>query len=97
MPIRFDQGDIRRLLKHFGFQLMKKGSFIYIGSANGANRTVKFDYHSDRTQLAIGTSRAIAKSLARVSANNTQTLRQCWLFEFCLGTTNETLLMSECS
>jgi site-specific recombinase XerD len=42
-------------------------------------------------------SKACLVILTRVSANNTQTLRQCWLFEFCLGTTNETLLMSECS
>ena len=63
MPIRFDQGDIRRLLKHFGYQPMKKGSFIYVGQSFGVNRTVKFDYHSDRTQLKIGTAGAIAKDL----------------------------------
>jgi len=63
MPIRFDHGDIRRLLKHFGFQRMSKESFIYVGQTFGVNRTVKFDYHSDRTQLKTGTAGAIAKSL----------------------------------
>ena len=63
MPIRFNHGDIRRLLKHFGFQRMGKESFIYVGQTFGINRTVKFDYHSDRTQLKVGTAGAIAKSL----------------------------------
>ena len=63
MPTRFDHGDIRRLLKHFGFHRMGKNSFIYIGETFGERRTVKFDYHSDNTQLKIGTAGAIAKSL----------------------------------
>jgi len=63
MPVRFDHGDIRRLLKHFGFQRMSKESFIYVGQTFSVNRTVKFDYHSDRTQLKSGTAGQIAKSL----------------------------------
>jgi hypothetical protein len=63
MPPRFDHGDIRHLLKHFGFQRLGQTSFIYIGQTFGVNRTVKFDYHSDRTQLKTGTARQIAKSL----------------------------------
>jgi len=63
MPVRFDHGDIRRLLKHFGFQRMSKESFIYVGQTFGVNRTVKFDYHSDRTPLKVGTAGAIAKDL----------------------------------
>jgi len=62
MPPRFDHGDIRRLLKHFGFQRLNPTSFI-LGQTFGVNRTVKFDYHSDRTQLKIGTAGQIAKSL----------------------------------
>jgi hypothetical protein len=63
MPPRFDQGDIRRLLKHFRFQRLSPTGFIYAGQTFGVNRTVKFDYHSDRTQLKVGTTGQIAKSL----------------------------------
>lgn len=63
MPLRFDHGDIRRLLKHFGFQRLAQSSFIYVGQTFGVNRTVKFSYHSDRTPLKAGTAGQIAKSL----------------------------------
>ncbi len=63
MPPRFDHGGIRRLLKHFRFQRLSPISFIYVGQTFGVNRTVKFDYHSDHTQLKVGTAGQIAKSL----------------------------------
>jgi hypothetical protein len=63
MPPRFVQGDVRRLLKHFGFQRLGHASSIYVGQTFGVNRTVKFDYHSDRTRLKVGTAAQVAKSL----------------------------------
>jgi len=64
MPLRFTQGEIKRVLKWMGYQRVRKGSNIYIGiDAKGKPSTVKFDYHKDRDQVAIGTGKQIVRSL----------------------------------
>ena len=60
MPPQFTQGDILRMLKHFHFQQVKKGSKVWLGSANGEKRTVNFHYHKDRDPMRVGTAEAIA-------------------------------------
>ena len=63
MPIRFCQGDIKRLLAHFSMK-PEKGSTIYFGvGRDGIWRTCKFDYHKDKDPVATGTAKIIATSL----------------------------------
>ena len=63
MPIRFCQGDIRRLLAHFNMK-PAKGSNIYFGIArDGIWRMCKFDYHKGKDPVATGTAKVIATSL----------------------------------
>jgi len=63
MPIRFCQGDIRKLLSHFNMK-PEKGSTIYLGiGRDGIWRTCKFDYHKDKDPVATGTAKIIAASL----------------------------------
>jgi hypothetical protein len=63
MPIRFSQGQIKRLLAHFNMK-PEKGSTIHCGlGKDGVWRTCKFDYHKDRDIVASGTAKAIASSL----------------------------------
>jgi hypothetical protein len=63
MPIRFCQGDIRRLLSHFNLK-PERGSTIYFGiGKDGIWRTCKFDYHKDKDPVATGTAKIIAASL----------------------------------
>lgn len=64
MPVRFMQGDIKRLLRHFNMRPAQKGSYIYEGIGKDGNwRRCKFDYHKDRDQIATGTAKSIATSL----------------------------------
>lgn len=64
MPIRFSQGDIARLLRHFNMQPAKKGSKTYLGiGRDGLLRRCYFHYHSDSTPVATGTAHAIASQL----------------------------------
>jgi hypothetical protein len=64
MPIRFSQGQIKRLLKYFNMIPIKKGSFVYGGiGKDGVWRTCKFDYHKDNEMLKPGTANSIAHSL----------------------------------
>jgi len=64
MPVRFNQGVIRRLIVHLNMKPLKKGSYIYGGFGNaGKWRTCKFDYHKDNDMVAAGTANSIAKSL----------------------------------
>jgi hypothetical protein len=64
MPIRFNQGTIKRLLVQFNMKPLKKGSCIYGGiGRDGKWRTCKFDYHKDNEIIATGTASSIAKSL----------------------------------
>ncbi|CAB1249335.1 hypothetical protein ACFHWD_18915 [Clostridium sp. MT-14] len=64
MAIRFDMGQIKKLLLYFNMKPLKKGSFIYGGIGNdGIYRTCKFDYHKDNDTLRPGTASAIAHSL----------------------------------
>lgn len=63
MPIRFCQGDIRKLLSYFNMK-PEKGSTIYLGiGRDGIWRTCKFDYHKDKDPVATGTAKIIATSL----------------------------------
>lgn len=63
MPIRFCQGDIRKLLSHFNMK-PEKGSTIYLGiGRDGIWHTCKFDYHKDKDPVATGTTKIIATSL----------------------------------
>jgi len=63
MPIRFCQGDIRKLLSHFNMK-PEKGSTIYLGiGRDGIWRACKFDYHKDKDPIATGTAKIIATSL----------------------------------
>lgn len=63
MPIRFSQGDIKKLLAYFNMK-SQKGSTIFCGlGRDGVWRTCKFDYHKDRDTVATGTAKAIASSL----------------------------------
>jgi hypothetical protein len=64
MPIRFNMGQIKRLLIYFNMQPLKKGSFIYGGiGKDGIWRTCKFDYHKDNEMLKPGKANSIAHSL----------------------------------
>ncbi len=64
MPIRFSQKDIKRLLRHFRMEPLKKGGNLYGGiGPDGLWRTCKFDYHKGRDMVATGTADVIAKSL----------------------------------
>ena len=64
MPIRFRQGDIKRLLAHLHMKPHQKGSTLYCGiGRDGIWRTCKFDYHKDRDIIASGTAKAIANAL----------------------------------
>lgn len=64
MPIRFDQGNIKKLLKYLNMEPLKKGSKIFGGiGKDGKWRTCKFDFHSDNKIVAAGTAKIIAKSL----------------------------------
>ena len=64
MPIRFNQGTIKKLLKYLNMEPLKKGSKIFGGiGKDGKWRTCKFDFHSDNKIVSIGTARIIAKSL----------------------------------
>lgn len=64
MPIRFNQGEIKKLLKYLNMEPFKKGSTIFGGiGKDGKWRTCKFDFHGDSKIVAIGTARIIAKSL----------------------------------
>ncbi|MHB1254505.1 MAG: hypothetical protein ACYCZ1_10135 [Candidatus Humimicrobiaceae bacterium] len=64
MPIRFNQGTIKKLLKYLNMEPFKKGSKIFGGiGKDGKWRTCKFDFHGDNKIVAIGTARIIAKSL----------------------------------
>jgi len=64
MPIRFSQGDIKRLLAHFNMKPQQKGSTLYCGiGRDGIWRTCKFDYHKDSDIIASGTAKAIANAL----------------------------------
>ncbi|WP_418792345.1 hypothetical protein [Phosphitispora sp. TUW77] len=64
MPIRFKQGEIKKLLAHFIMKPQQKGSNLYCGiGKDGIWRTCKFDYHKDRDVIASGTAKAIANSL----------------------------------
>lgn len=64
MPIRFSQGDIKRLLAHLHMKPQQKGSTLYCGiGRDGKWRTCKFDYHKDRDIVASGTAKAIANAL----------------------------------
>ncbi|MFZ5688279.1 MAG: hypothetical protein ACOY9Y_08890 [Bacillota bacterium] len=63
MPIRFCQGEIKKLLVHFNMKA-EKGSTIFCGlGKDGIWRTCKFDYHKDKAPVATGTAKAIASSL----------------------------------
>ena len=63
MPIRFCQGDIKRLLSYLNMK-SQKGSNIYFGiGRDGIWRTCKFDYHKDKDPVATGTTKTIAISL----------------------------------
>lgn len=64
MPIRFNQGDIARLLRHLNMQPARKGSKTYLGiGRDGVLRRCYFHYHSDGTPVATGTASAIASQL----------------------------------
>jgi len=64
MPIRFKQGEIKKLLAHFLMKPQQKGSTLYCGiGKDGIWRTCKFDYHKDRDIIASGTAKAISNSL----------------------------------
>ena len=64
MPIRFDQGSIKKLLKYLNMEPLKKGSKIFGGiGKDGKWRTCKFGFHSDNKAVATGTAKIIAKSL----------------------------------
>ncbi len=64
MPIRFTQGDFRRLLKHFNMVPCKKGSNLYAGVGNdGKYRTCKLDFHAAGEMVAAGTANKMAKDL----------------------------------
>lgn len=64
MPIRFRQGDIKRLLAYLHMKPQQKGSTLYCGiGRDGIWRTCKFDYHKDRDIVASGTAKAIANAL----------------------------------
>lgn len=64
MAIRFNMGQIKKLLAHFNMEPLRKGSFIYGGMGkDNIYRTCKFDYHKDNNILKPGTANAIAHSL----------------------------------
>lgn len=64
MPVRFSQGDVARLLRHFNMAPARKGSKTYLGMGkDGQLRRGYFRYHSDSTPVAIGTADAIATQL----------------------------------
>jgi hypothetical protein len=64
MPIRFNQGYIKRLLVYFNMKPAKKGSNLYKGMGrDGIYRVCKFDYHKDNEIIKTGTSKAIALQL----------------------------------
>jgi hypothetical protein len=63
MPIRFCQGQIKKLLTHFNMK-PEKGSNIYMGiGKDGIWRTCKFDFHKNNAPIATGTAKVIATSL----------------------------------
>jgi hypothetical protein len=63
MPIRFQYGDIVRILQHLRFQKAANGSNMYecVG-VDGKPHICKIDYHKDRDPVATGTATKIAKS-----------------------------------
>jgi len=64
MPIRFSQGDIARLLRHFNLQPAGKGSGTFLGvGRDGVLRRCYFHYHADAVMMATGTADAIASQL----------------------------------
>ncbi len=64
MPVRFDHGKIKRLLKYFNMKPSRKGSNLYEGfGKDGKWRRCKFDYHKDRDMVKTGTAKVIASSL----------------------------------
>lgn len=64
MPVRFDQGDIARLLRYLNMTPARKGSRTYLGiGRDGQLRRCYFHYHSDSTAVATGTADAIAAQL----------------------------------
>ena len=64
MPIRFRQGDIKKLLAYFNMKPQQKGSTLFCGiGRDGTWRTCKFDYHKNRDIVASGTAKAIANAL----------------------------------
>jgi len=69
MPVRFSQGDIARLLRHFNLSPAGKGSRTYFGvGKDGKLRRCYFHYHSDGTPVATGTAHAIATQLGFANA-----------------------------
>jgi hypothetical protein len=63
-PVRFDQGQIRRMLAYFQLAPIKPGGSIQVGiGKDGAWRTCKFDYHEDGDRIAASAADAIARSL----------------------------------
>jgi hypothetical protein len=69
MPIRFNMGQIKKLLVYFNMKPLRKGSFIYGGiGKDGLYRTCKFDYHKDNDILKPGTANSIAHSLKFTNA-----------------------------